>query len=92
MLSPDDPSIAPSHHALVRRVEAAGVKRWAQERLDALGGPNLESLVYLCKFCFFTALVTKSQIGQILGADRGEVKALVKSWYDDHRAKGCGTC
>jgi hypothetical protein len=92
MLSPDDPSIAPSHQALVGRIEAAGVMRWAREKLDALGGPSLESLVYLCKFCFFTALVTKAQIGQILGADRAEVKALVRSWYDDHRAKGCGTC
>jgi hypothetical protein len=66
--------------------------RWAQERLDALGGPSQESLIYLCKFCFFTALFTKSQIGQILKADRAEVKFLVKSWYNDHRAKGCGTC
>lgn len=92
MIAPDDPSIETSYRRLVALVEAAGVKRWAQERLDALGGPSLESLVYLCKFGFFTALLTKAQIGQFLGADRGELKALVKSWYDDHRAKGCGTC
>ncbi len=92
MIPSDDPGIEASYHLLVARVEAAGVKGWAQARLDALGGPSLESLVYLCKFCFFTALLTKAQIGGVLGADRAEVKALVRSWYDDHRAKGCGTC
>lgn len=92
MRSPDDPSIEPSHHALVGRIEAAGVRQWAQEKLEKLGGPSLESLVYLCKFCFFTGILTKAQIGQFLGADRAELRALVKSWYDDHRAKGCGTC
>lgn len=92
MIPPDHPSIAPSYHTLVSRIEAAGVKPWAQERLNQLAGPNLEALVYLCKFCFFTALLTKAQIGHYLQADRAELKTLVRAWYDDHRAKGCGMC
>ena len=48
----------------------------------------MESLIYLCKFAFFTGILTKSQIGELLGADRAELKGLVRSWYDDHRRKG----
>lgn len=65
---------------------------WARERLEQLDGPNLESVTYLCKFCWFTALITKAQIGQTLQMDHRELRDLVRGWYDDHRAKGCGTC
>ncbi len=92
MINVNDPSIPGSYQALLSRIEAAGVKQWTQEKLQQFEGPCLESLLYLCKFCFFTALVTKAQMAQILGADKQELRALVKGWYDDHRAKGCGTC
>jgi hypothetical protein len=92
MLAPDDPSISALHQTLLVRVQGAGVMAWAKERLERLDGPNLESVTYLCKFCYFTALLTKAQIAQALDLDRAELRNLVKGWYDDHRAKGCGTC
>ena len=89
MIPADDPSIAPRFHKLHRRIQAQGVEDWLK---DLPPTPDLESLTYLCKFAFFTALITKSEIGAILGLDRKERRLLVKSWYDDHRKKGCGTC
>ena len=89
MIPPNDPCIAPNFNQLHRKITAQGVEAWLKELPPA---PNLESLVYLCKFAFFTGLVTKSEIAGILGLDRKERRDLVKSWYDDHRAKGCGTC
>jgi len=85
----NDPEITKLHSQLRRRITAQGVEGWLSERADP---PSLESLVYLCKFAFFTGILTKAEIGRILGADRPELKGLVKSWYDEHRSKGCGTC
>lgn len=89
MLSSDDPSISDHYHRLLTRIDAQGVRQWTEGKLH---GPSREGLVYLCKFSFFTGIVTKAEIGAILQMDRRELRGLVKSWYDDHRAKGCGTC
>ena len=89
MRSRNDPEIATLHKNLRRAIVAQGVEGWLSEKAEPA---SLDSLIYLCKFAFFTGILTKAQIGQILGADRAELKALVKGWYDDHRAKGCGTC
>jgi hypothetical protein len=78
------------HHKRLRAAIAAqGVEGWLSGKAD---DPSLESLIYLCKFAFFTGILTKAEIGRVLGADRSELKALVKGWYDDHRTRGCGTC
>ena len=89
MISPDDPSIPASFEWLLAHIEAQGVKQWVE---DKGAGPDLEGLTYLCKFAFFTGILTKAQIGDILKLDRKERKHLVKEWYDSHRARGCGTC
>ncbi|MCF8034118.1 MAG: hypothetical protein K9K66_15565 [Desulfarculaceae bacterium] len=89
MRSRNDPEIAKQHAVLQQAIIAQGVKAWLSEKAQPA---SLDSLIYLCKFAFFTGILTKSQIGQVLGADRPEVKALVRGWYDDHRARGCGTC
>lgn len=89
MLNPDHPDITARHNQLRRAIAAQGVEGWLSDKADH---PSVDSLVYLCKFAFFTGILTKSQIGGLLEADRAELKSLVKSWYDDHRAKGCGTC
>ena len=89
MIPEDDPGIAPHFESLRRRIAAQGVEAWLKD----LGPvPNIDGLVYLCKFAFFTGLITKSEIAAILGLDRTERRLIVKSWYDDHRKKGCGTC
>ncbi|MCB2192935.1 MAG: hypothetical protein KQI62_15295 [Deltaproteobacteria bacterium] len=88
-MSQDHPDIAKRHQQLRSAIKAQGVEGWLSEKADS---PSRESLIYLCKFAFFTGILTKSQIGRMLEADRAELKGLVKSWYDDHRAKGCGTC
>lgn len=85
----NDPEIAMHHEYLRRAIAAQGVEGWLSEKAQPVG---LDSLIYLCKFAFFTGILTKSQIGRFLGADRAELRALVKGWYDDHRARGCGTC
>ena len=89
MLSPDHPDIASRHRQLRASIVAQGVEGWLSDIADE---PSRESLIYLCKFAFFTGILTKSQISELLGADRAELKGLVRSWYDDHRRKGCGTC
>lgn len=89
MLSPDHPDIASRHRQLRASIATQGVEGWLSEIADE---PSRESLIYLCKFAFFTGILTKSQIGELLGADRAELKGLVRGWYDDHRRKGCGTC
>ena len=89
MISEQDPRIPEHYHSLMRLIEAQGVRQWTEDKVH---GPDLAGLVYLCKFGFFTGILTKAQIGQILGLDRADLKHLVKSWYDDHRARGCGTC
>lgn len=89
MLSPDHPDIAKRRRQLRSAIAAQGVEGWLSDKADE---PSRESLIYLCKFAFFTGILTKAQIGRMLEADRAELKTLVKSWYDDHRQKGCGTC
>ena len=89
MLDPDHPDIARRHQQLRRAIAARGVEGWLADKADH---PSVDSLIYLCKFAFFTGILTKSQIGECLGADRAELKDLVRGWYDDHRRKGCGTC
>lgn len=89
MIAPDHPELSKRYHMLYQRVQAQGVEQWLKE---SLSGPSVEGLVYLCKFAFFTALITKAEIGSLLDLTKAERRALVKSWYDDHREKGCGTC
>ena len=89
MRNADDTEIPKHHRRLRQAILAQGVDGWLSEKAEP---PSLDSLVYLCKFAFFTGILNKAEIGRVLGADRGELKALVKGWYDDHRAKGCGTC
>ena len=89
MIKDSDPSIEAKFHWLFAKIKSTGVEQWAEAKNPQ---PDLEGLVYLCKFGFFTGILTKAQIGQILGLSRSERKHLVKSWYDDHREKGCGTC
>ncbi|MBI5522592.1 MAG: hypothetical protein HY910_08195 [Desulfarculus sp.] len=89
MLITDDPSISHSYDRLLQRIEAQGVAPWIEGKVK---GPDREGLIFLCKFGFFTGILTKAEIGQMLKLERGELRQLVRSWYDDHRAKGCGTC
>lgn len=89
MIEPGHPSIALHCQNLAARIRAQGAGQWLDGRLDVL---DRDALVYLCKFAFMTAMITKREIGAILGLDRAELKALVRGWYDDHRAKGCGMC
>jgi len=89
MRSPSDPEISKHHKRLREAIAAQGVEGWLNEKARE---PTLDSLIYLCKFAFFTGILTKAEIGRVLGADRAELKALVKQWYDDHRTRGCGTC
>ncbi len=89
MIAINDPAIPQKFQSLRDRIAAQGVEQWLAEKADQ---PSRDSLVYLCKFGFFTGILTKAEIAEILGLDRAERKALIKSWYDDHREKGCGTC
>lgn len=89
MIDAADPQIEPLFLQLKRRVEAHGVQDWLTEKAAS---PSRDALIYLCKFGFFTAILTKAEIAEILQMDRAELRATVKSWYDDHRARGCGTC
>lgn len=89
MIANNDPRIGPLFDHLLARINAHGVKQWTEDRNPQ---PDLEGLLYLCKFGFFTAILTKAEIARILDMERPELKKLVKSWYDDHREKGCGTC
>ena len=74
---------------LLARIGSEGVDSWLDpKKLN----PDLDGLIYLCKFAYFTGMLTKAEISRVLDLDSAERKALVKSWYDDHREKGCGTC
>lgn len=89
MIEQDHPELKKRYQMMYQRVRDQGVEQWLKENLD---GPSPEGLVYLCKFAFFTGIITKSEIGRLLELNPAERKQLVKSWYDDHREKGCGTC
>lgn len=89
MIQSGDPTIEPNYHRLKAMIKAHGVEQWTEGKADE---PSVDSLIYLCKFAFFTAILTKSQIGEVLKADKTELKKLVKAWYDSHRERGCGTC
>jgi len=89
MIAPDSPDILPRFQELKRRIQAQGVDSWLNPDKTT---PDREGLLYLCKFAFFTGIVTKAEIARILELDRQERKELVKSWYDEHRERGCGTC
>lgn len=89
MRAPDDPAIALICAQLKQRIKAAGVQDWLSQKASA---PSLEALLYLCRFGFFTAILSKAEIARALDMERKDLKKLVKSWYDDHREKGCGTC
>jgi hypothetical protein len=89
MIGPDDPSLPGAYQKLYAFLSSHGLGQWLEELAK---GPNPDGLVYLCKFGFFTGLLTKAQIGSILKITPAERRQLVKKWYDDHRAKGCGTC
>jgi hypothetical protein len=89
MIKANHPELTPRYHMLYKRVQDQGVEQWLKENLE---GPSVEGLVYLCKFAFFTGIITKAEIGRLLELSPDERRNLVKSWYDDHRQKGCGTC
>ncbi len=89
MIEPGHPSIAQHCQNLAARIRAQGAGQWLEGKIER---QDRDALVYLCKFAFMTALITKSEIAAILELDRSELKALVRGWYDDHRAKGCGMC
>jgi hypothetical protein len=89
MIDQDHPELEERFQMMYQRVRDQGVEQWLKENLD---GPSPDGLVYLCKFAFFTGIITKAEIGSLLELSREERKQLVKSWYDDHREKGCGTC
>ena len=89
MIAPDHPELAERYRMMYERVKNQGVEQWLKENLE---GPNVDGLVYLCKFAFFTGIITKAEIGRLLELSTAERRNLVKSWYDDHREKGCGTC
>jgi hypothetical protein len=89
MIDDAHPSIAPTYEMLWSRLKAHGVEAWLRDKQPS---PDREGLLYLCKFAYFTGLVTKGELARWLELDRGERRRLVKSWYDDHREKGCGTC
>jgi hypothetical protein len=89
MLTDNDPIIPGLCQSLIARIKAQGVEQWLDQKKKSL---NLSTLVYLCKFAYFTGIVTKAEIGRILNLEPPERKQLIRSWYDDHREKGCGTC
>lgn len=89
MIAENDPAIPEEFQRLRARIAAQGVEQWLADKDER---PSRDSLIYLCKFGFFTGILTKAEIARILRLDRQERKALIKSWYDDHREKGCGTC
>lgn len=89
MIDQDHPELNKRFQMMYQRVRDQGVEQWLKDNLD---GPSPDGLVYLCKFAFFTGIITKAEIGSLLELSRAERKQLVKSWYDDHREKGCGTC
>ena len=89
MLKQDDPSIPSSCHTLLAHLKSHGVSQWAEDKVKS---HDRDALIYLCKFSYFTGILTKAEIGRYLKLDRPELKKLIKSWYDDHRSKGCGTC
>jgi len=89
MIAENDPTIPANFQRVLGLIRAQGVEQWTEGKI---GAPDLPGLIYLCKFGFMTAVLTKSQIAQILGLDRAELRAMVRGWYDDHRRKGCGAC
>lgn len=89
MIQDNDPRIKVLFDDLLERINSHGVKQWTEERDPQ---PDQEGLTYLCKFGYFTGILTKGEIAGILDIDRPTLKKMVKSWYDDHREKGCGTC
>jgi hypothetical protein len=89
MIDHDHPELIQRYEMMYKRVRDQGVEQWLKENLE---GPSVDGLVYLCKFAYFTGIITKSEIGSLLELTTVERKNLVKGWYDDHREKGCGTC
>jgi len=89
MLAPDDSSIPASVQELLALLENHGMRQWAEGKFSH---PSREALIHLCKFGYFTGLLSKAQIASYLKLDRPDLKNLLKAWYDDHRSKGCGTC
>ena len=89
MIQPSDPRLIANIKHLKGLIQAQGVEQWLKEMADE---PTVEALIYLCKFGFFTGILTRAQIADMLQVERKALKPLVKSWYDDHLAKGCGTC
>jgi len=89
MLAQDDPSIPASFQKLLAPLETHGVRQWMEGKF---GPPDRDALIHLCKFGYFTGLLSKAQIAIYLKLDRPALKKLLRAWYDDHRRKGCGTC
>jgi hypothetical protein len=89
MTDDQNPSIGAAYEQLWDRLRAQGLEAWLRAKSAS---PDREELIYLCKFAYFTGLITKGELARWLGLSPGERRRLVRSWYDDHRQKGCGTC
>lgn len=89
MIDAQDPVINTHYEMMHQRIKDAGVASWLNDEKLV---PSRDGLIYLCKFAFFTSLITKAELGRLLQLDKNERKQMVKGWYDDHRKKGCGTC
>lgn len=89
MIRPGDPDLIRHHRRLRELIREQGVEPWLHQKGAQ---PSVEALVYLCKFGFFTGILTKAQIAGLLKIPRSQLRPLVKGWYDDHRQRGCGTC
>jgi hypothetical protein len=89
MIRSDDPVIPQRFNDLWKLIKGHGAEQWIE---DKGVGPDLEGLTYLCRFAFFTGLISKGEVGEQLGLSGPERRKLIKTWYDIHREKGCGAC
>ena len=84
-----NPGFEESFDRLVKIIRDQEVVNWVVDRIE---DRTPETLTYLAKFAYMTGLINKAEIKRFLNLDSRAVKKLVKSWYDDHRERGCGTC
>ncbi|KIX11196.1 hypothetical protein [Dethiosulfatarculus sandiegensis] len=89
MIRTDDSVIPERFDNLWKMIKAHGAEQWLE---DKGVGPDLEGLTYLCRFAFFTGLISKGEVARQLELTGPERKKLIKTWYDIHREKGCGAC
>ncbi len=89
MIAPDHPDIPRRCQRLLEHIRAQGLEQWVEDKAPRC---DRDGLIYLCRFAFFTGLITKAEIARVLELSPAERRRLIKSWYDQHREKGCGTC